>query len=266
MIIIVWTSYLHRAFKILNEEEKRKRAEESLRETSETLQEIFAASPVAIMALDRQGKVIKWSPAAERIFDGSEQEVIGRFSPIVPEDKFDEFWGDFTRVIGGEEFARAREVRRRKGRSSGRSVSWTTSRSAREWHRNARCCGNGCIVPKRWRRWGTLAGGVAHDLNNVLGVLVGYSELLLEKIPQGNPMRKYVANILKSGEWGAAIIQDLLTLARRGVAISEEVNLNEFPSETTATVPHRVVPAFMSSEIGTKLALTEATAPATQKP
>lgn len=121
-------------------------------------------------------------------------------------------------------------------------------------------------MPKRWRRWGTLAGGVAHDLNNVLGVLVGYSELLLEKIPQGNPMRKYVANILKSGEWGAAIIQDLLTLARRGVAISEEVNLNEFPSETTATVPHRVVPAFMSSEIGTKLALTEATAPATQKP
>ena len=74
---------------------------------------------------------------------------------------------------------------------------------------------------------GTLAGGVAHDLNNVLGVLVGYSELLLEKIPEGSPLRKYVNNILQSGLRGAAIIQDLLTLARRGAAVSEVVDLNQ---------------------------------------
>ncbi|MDD1632751.1 MAG: PAS domain S-box protein, partial [Methylococcaceae bacterium] len=45
---------------------------------------------------------------------------------------------------------------------------------------------------------GTLAGGVAHDLNNVVGVLVGYSELLREKIPEPNPLRRYVNNILQS--------------------------------------------------------------------
>jgi PAS domain S-box-containing protein len=78
---------------------------------------------------------------------------------------------------------------------------------------------------------GTLAGGVAHDLNNVLGVLVGYSELLLEKIPESSPLRRYVSNILQSGLRGAAIIQDLLTLARRGVAISEVVNLNKVIGE-----------------------------------
>lgn|GEM_PF-2822132 len=97
-----------------------------MRETSETLQAIFAASPMAIMAFDRQGNVIKWSPAAQRIFGGSEQEEIGRFTPIVPEDKVDEFWGDFTRVIGGEEFARAREVRRRKGDDSLIDIMQTT--------------------------------------------------------------------------------------------------------------------------------------------
>ncbi len=74
---------------------------------------------------------------------------------------------------------------------------------------------------------GTLAGGVAHDLNNVLGVLVGYSELMLEKIPEGSPLKKYAGNILNSSQRGAAIIQDLLTLARRGVAIAEVVNLNQ---------------------------------------
>ena len=74
---------------------------------------------------------------------------------------------------------------------------------------------------------GTLAGGVAHDLNNVLGVLVGYSELMLENIPGESPLKKYVTNILQSGQRGAAIVQDLLTLARRGVAIVEVVNLNQ---------------------------------------
>ncbi|HOW57918.1 MAG TPA: ATP-binding protein, partial [Smithellaceae bacterium] len=74
---------------------------------------------------------------------------------------------------------------------------------------------------------GKLAGGVAHDLNNILGVLVGYSELLLMEISELHPLRRHVDNILKSGERAAAIIQDLLTLARRGVALSEVVNLNK---------------------------------------
>jgi two-component system, cell cycle sensor histidine kinase and response regulator CckA len=78
---------------------------------------------------------------------------------------------------------------------------------------------------------GTLAGGVAHDLNNVLGVLVGYSELLLMNIPEDSPLRRHVVNINQSGEKGAAIIQDLLTLARRGVAVSEVVNLNKIVSD-----------------------------------
>ncbi len=74
---------------------------------------------------------------------------------------------------------------------------------------------------------GTLAGGVAHDLNNVLGVLVGYSELLLTEIPEGNPSRRRVSRILQSSQRAAAIIEDLLTLARRGVTVSEIVNLND---------------------------------------
>ena len=78
---------------------------------------------------------------------------------------------------------------------------------------------------------GTLAGGVAHDLNNVLGVLVGYSELLIEMIPESSPHKRYAENILKLAVRGAAIIQDLLTLARRGVAVSEVVNLNRIVTD-----------------------------------
>jgi signal transduction histidine kinase/CheY-like chemotaxis protein len=78
---------------------------------------------------------------------------------------------------------------------------------------------------------GTLAGGVAHDLNNILSGLVSYPELLLMDLPEDSPLRKPVQTIKKSGEKAAAIVQDLLTLARRGVAATEVVNLNDVISE-----------------------------------
>jgi len=73
---------------------------------------------------------------------------------------------------------------------------------------------------------GRMAGKVAHDLNNVLGSLTGYSELLLMQIAEGQPSRGNAEKIMQSAKKGAAIIQDLITLARRGVAASEVINLN----------------------------------------
>jgi CheY-like chemotaxis protein len=78
---------------------------------------------------------------------------------------------------------------------------------------------------------GTLAGGVAHDLNNVLGVLVGYSELLLQNVPQESPFQRHATQIFKGSQRAAAIIQDLLTLTRRGVVVSETLNLNRVISD-----------------------------------
>jgi len=77
---------------------------------------------------------------------------------------------------------------------------------------------------------GQLAGGVAHDLNNVLGVTTIYSELLQENIPEESPLRKYADGILASTQKGAAIIEDLLTLARRGVTAAHVINLNSIVS------------------------------------
>ena len=74
---------------------------------------------------------------------------------------------------------------------------------------------------------GTLAGGVAHDLNNILSGIVSYPELLLLDLPRESPLRDPILTIQKSGERAAAIVQDLLTLARRGVATKNVVNLNQ---------------------------------------
>jgi two-component system, cell cycle sensor histidine kinase and response regulator CckA len=73
---------------------------------------------------------------------------------------------------------------------------------------------------------GTLAGGVAHDLNNILSAQVSYPDLLLMDLPEDSPLRIPILTIQKSGRKAATIVQDLLTLARRGVVATEIVNLN----------------------------------------
>jgi len=74
---------------------------------------------------------------------------------------------------------------------------------------------------------GILAGGVAHDLNNVLAGIVSYPDLLLLDLPEEDPLRDPLETIKKSGENAAAIVQDLLSLARRGVIIKEIISLND---------------------------------------
>lgn len=74
---------------------------------------------------------------------------------------------------------------------------------------------------------GTLAGGVAHDLNNVLGIVVGYSELLVGDLDKTSAASSKAREILKGGQRAAAIVQDLLTLARRGVPTRRVLNLNK---------------------------------------
>jgi PAS domain S-box-containing protein len=79
---------------------------------------------------------------------------------------------------------------------------------------------------ERMESLGLMAGGVAHDLNNVLGILIGYAELLCHDVQESSPVRSYATNIMGASARAAAIIQDMLTLARRGVQTREAVNLN----------------------------------------
>ena len=91
---------------------------------------------------------------------------------------------------------------------------------------------------------GTLAGGVAHDLNNILGGLVSYPELLLLQISEESPLRKPIQTIQKSGEKAAAVVHDLLTLARRSVVVTEVVSLNDVISEYMKSPEHETLRSY----------------------
>ncbi len=79
---------------------------------------------------------------------------------------------------------------------------------------------------ERMESLGILAGGVAHDLNNMLGPLVGYPELILSQLPAESPVRRQVQRVGEAARNAADVIQDLLTLARRGRYELEPLNLN----------------------------------------
>jgi len=73
---------------------------------------------------------------------------------------------------------------------------------------------------------GLMAGGVAHDLNNILSGIVSYPELILMGLPEDSPLKRPIKTIQESGMRAADVVEDLLTVAR-GVATSKEVaNLN----------------------------------------
>jgi CheY-like chemotaxis protein/nitrogen-specific signal transduction histidine kinase len=78
---------------------------------------------------------------------------------------------------------------------------------------------------------GLLAGGVAHDLNNVMFGLVSYPDFLMTKVSPQDPMYRSLATICDSGRKAAAIVDELLTLARRRVPSTEVLDLNEVVAE-----------------------------------
>jgi len=80
---------------------------------------------------------------------------------------------------------------------------------------------------KKMESLGLLAGGVAHDLNNILSGIVSYPDLLLLDLPEDSKLRKPIETIRESGNRAAAVVEDLLTIARGVATTKETLNLND---------------------------------------
>jgi CheY-like chemotaxis protein len=88
---------------------------------------------------------------------------------------------------------------------------------------------------------GTLAGGVAHDLNNILSGLVSYPELILMDLPDDSSLKEPIMTIQQSGQKAAAIVQDLLTLARRGVSVRKVIDFNQVIEQYLNSPEHQKI-------------------------
>jgi PAS domain S-box-containing protein len=104
---------------------RRRRTEETLRETNQTLQALVHASPLAITVLDRQGRVKLWNPAAEQIFGWTREEVLERPLPTIPGHRWMEFQENMEATLKGNLLAGKETFRQRKDGSAVEIGLWT---------------------------------------------------------------------------------------------------------------------------------------------
>jgi CheY-like chemotaxis protein len=99
---------------------------------------------------------------------------------------------------------------------------------------------------------GQLAGGVAHDFNNILTVISGYVGVILAKLPANDPLREFVGEISKSAERAAALTRQLLAFSRRALLEPKILDLNSLLTDSEKMI-RRIV--------GEDIELTTALAP-----
>ncbi len=86
---------------------------------------------------------------------------------------------------------------------------------------------NQLIQMQKMETVGRLAGGVAHDFNNILSAIIGYSELVLNELPQDSEVYQDVETIKESGEKAAVLTSQLLAFSRKQVLKMQTVDLNK---------------------------------------
>ena len=210
-----------------------------LRESEERFRTMFAAAPTAIMLFDRDGRILSANRSAESMFGYSEAELVGRLPTIFrhPEDLEA---GDqaFAEVIRGERDSYRREARfvtkdgatvdahlatalvrdgdGKPGYLIGMAEDMTQQRQLEEQLRQS----------QKLEAIGRLAGGVAHDFNNMLTAIGGYTALALDQAPTGSPLEGDLDEIRKATDRAALLTRQLLAFSRKQVLLPELLNLN----------------------------------------
>ncbi|MEW6112660.1 MAG: PAS domain S-box protein [Thermodesulfobacteriota bacterium] len=215
---------------------ERRRAEQALRESQERYQELFNESKDGVYVIDRDGRLREANQAFCDILGYAKDDIVGqdiRFTYINPSDRdrfvqaIEErgFLKDYPLVLrskdGKEMDCLLTSSVRRAG--DGTVIGYQGILRDITEQRNLQ---NQLLQAQKMEAIGTLAGGVAHDFNNVLQVVLGYSELILgdERLP-----RDYKADLEKireSAKRGADLVHRLLTFSRKAEIKVQPLNLN----------------------------------------
>jgi two-component system cell cycle sensor histidine kinase/response regulator CckA len=252
-IVGLW--YLRREVtkKTLNlqqEIKERKATEEALSLERDRAQRYLDTVEAIIVALDREGRISLINQKGCRLLGYGEDELIGQhwFSTYLPQpDGMEIVYPVFLKLIDGEIEAVEyfeNSIISRKGEL--RQIAWHNGLMRDEQGRIIGTLSAGEDITERKRTeealreseeklsrskkmesLGLLAGGVAHDLNNVLSGIVSYPDLLLLELPEDSPFRNSIEAIKKSGDRAVAVVQDLLTAARGVATTKEPLNLND---------------------------------------
>jgi two-component system, cell cycle sensor histidine kinase and response regulator CckA len=201
---------------------------------------LLESASQAIVSTDAGGRIVLANPRVVEIFGYTVQELLGaEIELLLPESKRaahgrqrqDYFSRPRTRPMGigldltgrrkdGTEFpveVSLSTVETAEGRFAIAFVSDITLRKSLEHQ---------LVHAQKMEAVGRLAGGVAHDFNNMLTVIAGYNRMILDELSTMDPLRGYAEEILKAADRAAALTNQLLAFSRRQVMKPRVINTN----------------------------------------
>jgi PAS domain S-box-containing protein len=218
----------------------RKRAETALRESELRYRTLFEAAGDAIFIL-KEGRVFDCNARTLELFGRSRDQIIGssphKFSPPLQPDgrrSRDKAMERYRVALAGEpqffEWLHGRpdgtllttEVSLNRIELAGEAYLLAIVRDVSERKRLE----EQLLQAQKMEAMGVLAGGVAHDFNNILSTIVGYGSLLRMRLEGEEQLKGYVERILASGERAASLTSSLLAFSRKQESQLRPVDIN----------------------------------------
>ncbi|UCF00532.1 MAG: PAS domain S-box protein [Deltaproteobacteria bacterium] len=215
-----------------------KKTEKALRESEERYRTVLEANPDPVVVYDMEGKVIYLNPAFTDTFGWTIEERLGKKMDVfVPEESWPETKIMIDKALTGESFSGFETCRYTK---EGNTIPVSIS-AAVYWDRDDNPVGSVVSLrdiseqkqlqaqlqhAQKLEAVGTLAGGIAHEFNNLLQAVQGYAELLLLRRKKEEPTYRELEAIVRAAKRGGELSQQLLTFSRKVESKLRPVDLN----------------------------------------
>jgi len=225
--------------------EELRRVQQELDRLRERYFDLFDLAPVGYCTLSNKGLILEANLATATLLDTTRSALVKHpFSRFIHQDDQDIYYLHFKQLLEAQEGPQTCELRMITHSGSPFWGHLTCARSLVKKEQVYRLVINDITRRKedeaerkrlqaqlnqaqKMESVGRLAGGVAHDFNNMLGVIIGHTELALDEIPPDQPIFEDLNEILKAAQRSADLTRQLLAFARKQTVVPLVLELND---------------------------------------